>query len=134
MGETTGGAGRTGAARPLSPHLMSWRPHLTMIVSISHRITGSAMYVGVLIIAGWAAALASGPDAFDQYRALLGSPLGKLVQIGLTFCIFFHLANGLRYLGWDLGKGFCGEAAPRTPRPSGGRGLRGHRDDRPASG
>jgi len=107
-------ATRGGPGRPLSPHLLAWRPHLTMVVSISHRITGSAMYVGVLIIAGWAAALASGPDAFEQYRSLLGSPLGKLVQIGLTFCVFFHLASGLRYLGWDLGKGFEKRTADTT--------------------
>ena len=29
---------------------------------------------------------------------------------GLTVCVFFHMANGVRHLAWDAGKGF----APRT--------------------
>jgi len=107
MSEAKGDAGRPKAAdRPLSPHLMNWRPHLTMTVSILHRFTGMALYGGALIVAGWAAALASGPDAFEHYRALLGSPLGKLVLVGLTFSVFYHLAGGIRHLAWDLGLGF----------------------------
>jgi succinate dehydrogenase / fumarate reductase cytochrome b subunit len=111
MSEAKGDAGRPRAAdRPLSPHLMAWRPHLTMTVSIFHRFTGMALYAGALIVAGWAAALAAGPDAYEFYRGLLGSILGKLVLFGITFSVFFHLANGVRHLFWDVGVGF----EPRT--------------------
>ena len=111
MSEAKGSPGRSGTGdRPLSPHLMQWRPHLTMTVSILHRFTGMALYGGALIVAGWAAALASGSEAYGLYRALLGSPLDKLVLFGLTFSIFFHLANGVRHLFWDVGLGF----EPRT--------------------
>ena len=111
MSEAKGDAGRPRAAdRPLSPHLMAWRPHLTMTVSIFHRFTGMALYGGALIVAGWAAALASGPDTYEFYRGLLGSFLGKLVLFGITFSVFFHLANGVRHLFWDVGIGF----EPRT--------------------
>ena len=92
-------------ARPLSP-FMIWRWHLTMLVSIMHRATGVALYGGALIAAGWVACLAAGPGPFDVYRGLLGSPLGILVLIGLTFSAFFHLANGVRHLFWDGGVGF----------------------------
>jgi succinate dehydrogenase / fumarate reductase cytochrome b subunit len=85
-----------------------------MVVSISHRAAGMALYGGALILAGWAAALAGGQDAFEQYRALLGSPLGKLVLLGLTFSVFFHLANGVRHLGWDVGYGFQPRTADTT--------------------
>jgi succinate dehydrogenase / fumarate reductase cytochrome b subunit len=105
-----GGAG----ARPLSPHLQVWRWHLTLFVSILHRATGAALYVGALIAAGWAAALASGHQAFDFYRGLLGSPLGKLVLIGLTFSAFAHMANGVRHLFWDAGQGFDPKIASAT--------------------
>jgi succinate dehydrogenase / fumarate reductase, cytochrome b subunit len=111
MSEAKGDAGRPSAAdRPLSPHLMAWRPHLTMTVSIFHRFTGMALYGGALILAGWAAALASGPDAYAFYRGLLGSIPGWVVLFGITFSIFFHLANGVRHLFWDVGYGF----EPRT--------------------
>ncbi len=100
--------------RPLSPHLMTggfgspllWRWHITMWTSILHRVSGVALYGGALILAGWAMALAAGPDVYGAYKALLGSPLGKVVMFALTLAIFYHLANGIRHLVWDAGKGF----------------------------
>lgn len=100
--------------RPLSPHLQIWRWHITMATSILHRVSGCAMYVGALVLTGWAVALASGPDAYAAYTGLLGSLLGKLVMIGLTLCVFFHMANGVRHLVWDAGKGFLPKTAEFT--------------------
>lgn len=91
--------------RPLSPHLMQWRWHITMLTSILHRATGVALYVGALIGAGWAISLASGPEAYGVFKALLGSPLGKFVMFGLSLSFFYHLANGVRHLVWDAGHG-----------------------------
>jgi succinate dehydrogenase / fumarate reductase cytochrome b subunit len=89
----------------MSPHLQVWRWHITMATSILHRATGVALYIGALIGAGWAIALANGPDAYGWYKGLLGSPLGKLVMFGLTVSFFYHLANGVRHLVWDTGHG-----------------------------
>jgi hypothetical protein len=50
-------------ARPLSPHLQIYKPTLTMMMSIVHRITGSALYFGMLLLAWWQIAAASGPNA-----------------------------------------------------------------------
>lgn len=107
-------APRGPADRPVSPHLEIWRWHITMATSILHRATGIALYVGALILAGWAVALAKGPGAFGQYRALLASPLGQLVLFGLTVSLFYHLANGVRHLWWDAGKGFEPKIADMT--------------------
>ncbi|RAK59689.1 succinate dehydrogenase, cytochrome b556 subunit [Phenylobacterium hankyongense] len=90
---------------PMSPHLSVWRWHITMATSIAHRATGVALYVGALIAAAWAVALAQGPDAYAGFKHLLGSPLGKLVMFGLTLSFFYHLANGVRHLVWDAGHG-----------------------------
>jgi succinate dehydrogenase / fumarate reductase cytochrome b subunit len=92
--------------RPLSPFLTVWRWHITMAASIAHRATGTALYVGALILAGWALALAGGPSTYQVYMDLLGSWLGKLVLFGLTVSIFYHLANGIRHIVFDFGKGF----------------------------
>ena len=89
--------------RPLSPFTTVWRWHLTMFTSIAHRVTGVGLYLGALIAAGWAIALASGPEAFAQYTALLGSPLGKFALFGMTVSLFYHFANGIRHLVWDTG-------------------------------
>lgn len=100
--------------RPMSPHLQVWRWHVTMATSILHRATGMALYVGILVLAGWVVALASGPDAFDAYCALLGSPPGLVVLFGLTVAFLYHLANGVRHLVWDSGKGFEPKTADMT--------------------
>ena len=100
--------------RPLSPY-MTWRWHLTMLGSILHRATGFALYVGAVLVAGWAAALAAGPTTYGQYMTLLGSIPGKIVLFGFTLAVFYHLANGVRHLAWDSGVGF----APRTATTTG---------------
>ncbi len=105
------GAGR---APPLSPHLQIWRWHITMAASIATRASGVALYVGVLIVAGLAAALAAGPEAYGVYTGLLGSPIGLIVLFGLTVSIFYHLAAGLRHLVFDSGKGFLPATANAT--------------------
>jgi succinate dehydrogenase / fumarate reductase cytochrome b subunit len=102
------------AERPMSPYVSVWRWHLTMAVSIMHRVTGVALYGAALILAGWALALAAGPDAYDRFRLIVGSPLGKLALIGITFSLFYHLANGVRHLVWDFGSGFQLKTADLT--------------------
>jgi succinate dehydrogenase / fumarate reductase cytochrome b subunit len=102
-------AGRTtpkASDRPMSPYVSVWRWHLTMATSIAHRVTGVALYGAALLLAGWAIALAAGPGAYDTFRLVVGSPLGKLVLIAITFSLFYHLANGIRHLVWDFGAGF----------------------------
>lgn len=98
-------ASRAPRQRPLSPHLQVWRWHITMATSILHRATGIALYVGALIGAAWAIALAQGPDAYAAFKAAMGSPFGKVVMAGLTLSFFYHLANGVRHLVWDAGHG-----------------------------
>ena len=101
-------------ARPLSPHTTIWRWHITMAASILNRVAGVALYVGLLIVAGWALALASGPDAYGAYTGLLGSLIGRVVLFGVTVALFFHMANGVRHFAWDLGRGFAPKTADAT--------------------
>jgi succinate dehydrogenase / fumarate reductase cytochrome b subunit len=89
----------------MSPHLSIWRWHITMATSILHRVTGVGLYLGGLIVAAWAVSLASGPEAYGAFKALLGSPLGKFVLLGMSASAFYHLGNGVRHLVWDVGHG-----------------------------
>ncbi|TAH36168.1 MAG: succinate dehydrogenase, cytochrome b556 subunit [Alphaproteobacteria bacterium] len=93
--------------RPLSPHLQIYKLPLTgAIMSIMHRFTGIALYFGILVLTVWLFALASSPECFAQIQHFMGSLLGRLMLFGWTFCIFYHLCNGIRHLVWDVGKGF----------------------------
>jgi succinate dehydrogenase / fumarate reductase cytochrome b subunit len=85
-----------------------------MLSSILHRVTGIGLYFGALLLAGWVLALAGGAGSYAAYAGALGSPLGKVVLFGLTLCIFFHMANGVRHLAWDGGQGFLPKTADFT--------------------
>jgi succinate dehydrogenase / fumarate reductase cytochrome b subunit len=95
----------TPAERPLSPHLQIYKPQLTSMLSISHRLTGLALGVGTLFLVWWLVAAASGDAAFATAQAFFGSWLGLLLLFGWTFSFFFHLCNGVRHLMWDTGYG-----------------------------
>ena len=92
--------------RPLSPHLQVYRPQITSILSIIHRLTGVALAAGALLFACWILAATYGEDAFVIAQRMLGSWFGQLVLLGFTFALFYHLGNGIRHLAWDAGWGF----------------------------
>jgi succinate dehydrogenase / fumarate reductase cytochrome b subunit len=93
------------AGRPLSPHLQVYKPQLTSVLSISHRATGLALSVGMVVLVGWLLATAIGPEAYADMRGFLGSWIGIVLLVGWTFSLFFHLCNGVRHLVWDTGHG-----------------------------
>ena len=97
-------SGKIGGGRPLSPHLQIYRPIPTMIASITHRITGAALYFGTLLVAWWLIAAASGPSYFDYVQGIFGSFLGRLVLFGYTWALVQHMLGGLKHLVWDTGK------------------------------
>ncbi|MGI9333349.1 MAG: succinate dehydrogenase, cytochrome b556 subunit [Gammaproteobacteria bacterium] len=94
------------AVRPLSPHLQVYKPQLTSVMSIVHRITGIVLSIGLLFLLYWLAALAGGESTYAQAQALLGSWFGRVVLFGFTVALFYHLCNGIRHLFWDVGYGF----------------------------
>lgn len=77
-----------------------------MTLSILHRATGVAMAVGLVVLAAWLVSAASGADDYDQFVTLMSTLVGRLLLIGWSFAFFFHLANGIRHLVWDTGRGF----------------------------
>ena len=97
---------RVPVERPLSPHLTIYRLTLTMMMSIVHRITGAALYVGTLLVAWWLIAAASGPNGYATVQWFMGSWIGRLMLFGYTWALIHHMLSGLRYLIWDTGRGF----------------------------
>ena len=102
-------AGTTAAARrarPLSPHLQVYKFMLSYLMSGLHRISGFVLYFGVLLVAWWLIAAASGPNAYGNFEWFMGSLIGRLVLLGYTWALLHHLLGGVRHLIWDLGYGF----------------------------
>lgn len=92
--------------RPLSPHLQIYRPQVTSVLSIAHRMTGVVLAFAALLLTYWLASAAYGPESFARAQVLMESWVGRLVLFGFTFSLFYHLCNGVRHLGWDMGWGF----------------------------
>lgn len=91
--------------RPISPHLQVYRPQITSVLSILHRMTGVALAFGLLLLTYWLGAAAYGAEAFAQAQGFMGAWYGQLLLFGFTVCLFYHLCNGVRHLAWDAGKG-----------------------------
>jgi succinate dehydrogenase / fumarate reductase, cytochrome b subunit len=92
-------------ARPVAPHLQIWRWTLPLALSIIHRMTGGALYLGTALLVWWLVAAAIGPESFETARAVFSSWLGILVLFGFSWALIQHLLGGLRHLMWDTGRG-----------------------------
>ena len=94
------------AARPLSPHLQIYRPMLTMMMSIMHRITGVGLYFGIVLLVGWLTAASISDGYFDFVQGFFGHWFGRLLLFGFTWALIHHALGGLRHLLWDTGRGY----------------------------
>jgi succinate dehydrogenase / fumarate reductase, cytochrome b subunit len=94
------------ATRPLSPHLQVYRPMLSMMMSIMHRITGAALFFGIILFVWWLVAAAWSDAAFDLAQGFFGHWFGRLVMFGFTWALIHHMLGGIRHFIWDAGKGF----------------------------
>ncbi len=103
------------AHRPLSPYLSVYRWQYTMALSILHRFTGVALSAGAVGLIACLVALASGPHGGGMLEGLFSFAIVRLAALGWTYCLFYHLANGVRHLVWDIGLGF----EPKQARFSG---------------
>ena len=93
--------------RPLAPHLQIYRPQLTTVLSILHRLTGIFLLSALLGGVAWLWSLALGESSFDRLVHLVFKPLyGQVLVMGWSVAFCFHLGNGLRHLVWDAGYGY----------------------------
>lgn len=101
-------------ARPLSPHMQIYRWPVTMATSIAHRATGAALAAGIVLLAWWLIAAATGEDAYYAFAVCAANPIGQIVLVGLVWSLTYHFLNGVRHLAWDIGLGFEVSAANRS--------------------
>ena len=100
--------------RPLSPHLQIYKPQLTSMLSILHRMTGAALALGSVMLAWWLFAALAGEHAFSLLRDFRESLIGQLMLFGWLFCFVYHFLNGIRHLKWDAGFGLELKSVYRT--------------------
>lgn len=101
----------TSRRRPLSPHLQVYRPTITMMMSIVHRVTGAALYLGAPLLAWWLLATALGPSVFAGFQTFSESWFGRVVWLAYAWALIHHLLGGLRHFIWDAGRALAPRAA-----------------------
>ncbi len=92
--------------RPLSPHLQVYRLQLTSALSIFHRLTGVFLSTGAAMLCCWLLTAAAGPEYYAWSEWFLTSWLGYALLGAWSYCLFYHLCNGIRHLFWDIGVGY----------------------------
>jgi succinate dehydrogenase / fumarate reductase cytochrome b subunit len=103
------GSAEAAPRRPLSPHLQIYRLPVTAVLSLTHRITGMLLTLGLLLLALGLMAAAAGPGPYVKFQAFLAGFAGQALLWGWLYALFFHLCHGVRHLVWDTGNGFSRE-------------------------
>ncbi len=100
--------------RPLSPHLQHYKLPLTAYLSITHRITGIINSAAIVLLVLLIASAAGTPESYAFMSGIANSWFGKLVLFGFTLTLYYHMANGIRHLFWDVGMGLDLEDAKKS--------------------
>lgn len=93
------------SSRPISPHLSIYKPQISSVLSIGHRVTGACLYIAFVIISWWFALWVF--SKFNPYYLELAQSMPSYILLFLTsYAISYHLCTGIRHLIWDTGKMF----------------------------
>ncbi len=94
--------------KPLSPHLSIYKPQISSVLSIMHRITGVVNFIGLVLMSWVLVVVVSSPE--NPQNGLLwqifSTNFGLCVLIMWSFSLFVHMSTGVRHLAWDAGYGF----------------------------
>jgi succinate dehydrogenase / fumarate reductase, cytochrome b subunit len=90
--------------RPLSPHLTVYKMMLTMTMSMAHRISGVALYLGAALLTVYFLALGLGPGFFAAFSWIANGFIGHVFMLLFVWALFHHLLGGIRHALWDRGE------------------------------
>ena len=91
---------------PISPHLQIYKPQITSVLSITHRITGFFLSLTLPLLLLWLFCIFLGLNAYNSFITLFSYLPIKLILIPITYAFSYHMLNGIRHLIWDCGYGF----------------------------
>jgi len=92
--------------RPLSPHLLIYKPQFCSVLSVFQRITGGILSLGLLFVLFSLKFITYHITFYPIYliscyfNTYLAWVIVSIFVI-LLFSFFYHLFNGIRHLIWD---------------------------------
>jgi succinate dehydrogenase / fumarate reductase, cytochrome b subunit len=100
--------------RPFSPNIQIYRPQLTSVLSIVHRITGVLLSGCAVVLVVWLNAAATGPQAYAIVQGAIASWMGQMVLFGATFAFFcISAAVSAIWSGTPCTDSSSGQSTPR---------------------
>lgn len=75
------------------------------LASISHRIAGVVLFVGIAFILYALELSLASEEGFNSLKAMMASPVGKFVTWGLLAALAYHFVAGIKHLLMDMGVG-----------------------------
>ncbi|MCG8393724.1 MAG: succinate dehydrogenase, cytochrome b556 subunit [Pseudomonadales bacterium] len=91
--------------RPVNLDLSTIKFPVTAIASITHRVTGVAIFLALPILLWMLDRSLTSPESFADLKSLMTSPLVKLVVWAILAVLLYHLVAGIRHLIMDTGVG-----------------------------
>lgn len=73
-----------------------------MAMSIAHRITGIALYFGMVFLAIWLISISCGVEAFRTVHGIYTSFPGLCILFLYTLAGIHHMVGGVRHIVWDI--------------------------------
>ena len=96
---------------PLSPHLQIYKPQITSLLSIAHRITGFGLNLALILLSLWIISFAMGSVYYDYFISLFNVLFVKIIVFFIVLGISYHALNGIRHILWDFGLLISNKAA-----------------------
>ena len=87
---------------PISPHLQIYKPQITSILSITHRITGLCLNFLILFVSLWLLSLSLGENVYSYFIVFSNTIFMKLIISISIFGLSYHAMNGIRHIFWDF--------------------------------
>jgi succinate dehydrogenase / fumarate reductase, cytochrome b subunit len=91
--------------RPISPHLSIYKPQISSVLSVGHRLSGIGLFIMMSALSWWFVLWVI--SKFDHmYLEIFDNNIVKMLLILTSYAFFYHLCTGVRHLIWDTGRGF----------------------------
>ncbi len=96
---------KSSKSRPISPHLSIYKPQISSMLSIGHRLSGVGLFFVLAAFCWWFTLWVF--SKFEPcYLEIFDNSIVKIILIIASYAFFYHVSTGVRHLVWDTGRWF----------------------------